>query len=102
MKISTRGRYSLRLMIDLAENEQEGFITLRDIAERQDISRKYLELEVTETAYASDSKAIFAVLLGSYSIPITVAGIPSLYLLKSMILYFLLAPPPRCLTVILP
>ena len=30
-------------MIDLAENEQEGFITLRDIAERQDISRKYLE-----------------------------------------------------------
>ena len=45
---------------------------------------------------------MFAVLFGSYSIPITVAGIPSLFLLKSMILYFCLDPPPWCLTVILP
>ena len=35
-------------------------------------------------------------------LPTTFAGIPSLFLLKSIILYFFLAPPPRCLTVILP
>ena len=45
---------------------------------------------------------MFALLFGSYSIPTTVAGIPSFFLLKSMILYFFFAPPPRCLTVILP
>lgn len=43
MKISTRGRYSLRLMIDLAQHDQDGFITLKDISERQGISKKYLE-----------------------------------------------------------
>ena len=43
MKISTRGRYSLRLMIDLAQHEGEGYIALKDISERQGISKKYLE-----------------------------------------------------------
>jgi len=43
MKISTRGRYSLRMMIDLAQHYDEGFIALKDISERQDISKKYLE-----------------------------------------------------------
>lgn len=43
MKISTRGRYSLRLMIDLAQHYGEGYIALKDISERQDISKKYLE-----------------------------------------------------------
>lgn len=43
LKISTRGRYSLRLMIDLAMHYNEGFIALKDIASRQDISKKYLE-----------------------------------------------------------
>lgn len=43
MKISTKGRYALRMMLDLAENEQGGFIALKDIAERQGISKKYLE-----------------------------------------------------------
>ena len=43
MKISTRGRYSLRFMIDLAEHYNEGFIALKDIAARQNISKKYLE-----------------------------------------------------------
>ena len=43
MKISTRGRYSLRMMIDLAQHYGEGFIALKDISERQDISKKYLE-----------------------------------------------------------
>ena len=43
MKISTRGRYSLRMMIDLAQHYQDGFISLKDISERQKISKKYLE-----------------------------------------------------------
>ncbi len=43
MLISTRGRYALRIMIDLAEHQSEGYIPLRDLAERQDISEKYLE-----------------------------------------------------------
>lgn len=43
MKISTRGRYSLRLMIELAEHYGEGYIALKDISSRQNISKKYLE-----------------------------------------------------------
>ena len=41
--ISTRGRYALRLMLDLAEHGSEEFVPLKDIAERQEISKKYLE-----------------------------------------------------------
>ena len=43
MKISTKGRYALRMLVDLAEHKNCGFIALKDIAERQDISKKYLE-----------------------------------------------------------
>lgn len=43
LKISTKGRYALRLMLDLAEHGNGGFISLRDVSERQDISVKYLE-----------------------------------------------------------
>ena len=43
MKISTRGRYALRVMIDLAINGKENYISLKDIANRQEISMKYLE-----------------------------------------------------------
>lgn len=43
MKISTRGRYSLRMMIDLAQHYNDGFIALKDISRRQGISKKYLE-----------------------------------------------------------
>ena len=43
MKISTRGRYSFRMMIDLAQHYKEGFIALKDISKRQNISKKYLE-----------------------------------------------------------
>jgi Rrf2 family protein len=43
MKISTRGRYALRAMIDMAEHDNGEYITLRDIAARQGISVKYLE-----------------------------------------------------------
>ncbi len=43
MKISTKGRYALRMLIDLAEHQNEGYIPLGDIADRQGISKKYLE-----------------------------------------------------------
>ncbi len=43
MKISTKGRYALRLLVDLAENASDKYISLTDISERQGISKKYLE-----------------------------------------------------------
>lgn len=43
MKISTKGRYALRVMIDLALNSSEKYITSKEISERQEISNKYLE-----------------------------------------------------------
>ncbi len=49
---STKGRYALRVMIDLAEQNSEEYIPLRDIAERQDISKKYLEIIAKELVKA--------------------------------------------------
>lgn len=43
MIVSTRGRYALRVMIDLAENGNDGYIPMKNIAERQGISLKYME-----------------------------------------------------------
>ncbi|MCC8189466.1 MAG: Rrf2 family transcriptional regulator [Planctomycetes bacterium] len=43
MKFSTRTRYALRLMVDLATAGRDGFVSLRDVSERQGISVKYLE-----------------------------------------------------------
>lgn len=43
MKISTRGRYALRLMIDIGMNDKHNPVRIKDIAQRQEISEKYLE-----------------------------------------------------------
>ncbi len=43
MKISTRGRYAIRMLVDIAENQDKGYVSIKDISERQDISKKYLE-----------------------------------------------------------
>ena len=43
MRISTRGRYALRVLIDLAQHRDDGYISLKTIAERQGISKKYLD-----------------------------------------------------------
>ena len=43
MKISTKGRYALRVMIDLAEHQAEKYVPLKEVAARQEISEKYLE-----------------------------------------------------------
>lgn len=47
MLISTRGRYAIRVMIDLTENGSREYVPLKDIADRQGISRKYLEAIMT-------------------------------------------------------
>lgn len=47
MKISTKGRYAVRLMVDLAQNDNGENISLKDIARRQDLSLKYLEQIIT-------------------------------------------------------
>ena len=44
--VSTRGRYAIRVLIDLAENDNGNYIPLKDVAERQEISKKYLEIIV--------------------------------------------------------
>lgn len=46
--ISTKGRYALRIMIDLASQDSDAFIPLKDIAERQGISKKYLEIIIKD------------------------------------------------------
>lgn len=46
--ITTKGRYAIRVMIDLAENENGSYIPLKDIAARQEISKKYLEIIVKD------------------------------------------------------
>ena len=43
MMISTKGRYALRVMIDLAQHQTDGYLPLKEIAARQGISEKYLE-----------------------------------------------------------
>lgn len=43
MMISTRGRYALRVLADLAEHRSEGFVPMKDVAARQEISLKYME-----------------------------------------------------------
>ena len=47
MKISTKGRYALRLMVDIAQHVDDGPVSLRDAARRQQLSDKYLEQIVT-------------------------------------------------------
>lgn len=52
MKISTKGRYALRLMLDLAYNHTGSFIPIKNISQRQDISDKYLEQIITQLSRA--------------------------------------------------
>ena len=46
MMVTTKGRYALRVMLDLAQHMDEGYVSLKTVAERQGISMKYLELIV--------------------------------------------------------
>ena len=58
MMISTRGRYALRVMIDLAENAGDGFIPMKEAAARQGISLKYLEQIISALSKASIVKSV--------------------------------------------
>ncbi len=58
MKISTKGRYALRMMIDLAKNDTEDYIALRDVSGREQISSKYLEQIVTLLSRAGFLKSV--------------------------------------------
>ena len=50
--ISTRGRYALRVMIDLAEQDEAAYTPLKEVAERQRISKKYIEAIMTSLSKA--------------------------------------------------
>ena len=52
MMVSTRGRYALRILVDLAENQRIGYVTLKEIAARQEISEKYMESIVKDLVRA--------------------------------------------------
>lgn len=58
MKISTRGRYALRLMLDLALSENDQYVTIKSISERQEISGKYLEQIISVLSRAGFVKSI--------------------------------------------
>lgn len=56
--ISTKGRYALRVMIDLAKQNSDNYVPLKNIAERQNISKKYLEIIVKELVNSSLLKGV--------------------------------------------
>ena len=58
MKISTKGRYALRMMVDIAENQKNGYVALQDVSKRQDISKKYLEQIALRLSQAGMLKAV--------------------------------------------
>ena len=58
MKISTKGRYALRMMVDIAEHQKDGYVTLKDVAQRQDISKKYLEQIALHISQAGMLRAV--------------------------------------------
>lgn len=58
MKISTKGRYALRLMLDLAINNTGEYIPIKRIAERQEISEKYLEQIITQISRAGFVRSV--------------------------------------------
>lgn len=58
MKISTKGRYALRLMLDLALHAGDTPVPLRDVATRQEISDKYLEQIVTQLARGGQVRSV--------------------------------------------
>ena len=58
MMISTKGRYALRFMADVAQHQDEGYVPLKDVASRQQISEKYLEIVVKELVKARYLRAL--------------------------------------------
>ncbi|MFA7673392.1 MAG: RrF2 family transcriptional regulator [Clostridia bacterium] len=80
MKISTRGRYALRVMIDLAQCDNSKYISLKEISKRQEISMKYLEMIA-----AVLNKAGFVLSLRGKSGGYKLAGKPDEYTVGSIL-----------------
>ena len=59
MMISTKGRYALRIMVDVAQHDGEMPVSVREIAQRQDISGKYME-QIISVLTRTDFCAAFA------------------------------------------
>ncbi|MCI6174709.1 MAG: Rrf2 family transcriptional regulator [Clostridiales bacterium] len=74
MKVSTKGRYALRIMLDLAFHNSGGLVPLKDIAKRQDITLKYMEQIISPL-----SKAGFVISLRGSSGGYRLARKPSQY-----------------------
>ena len=58
MKISTKGRYALRMMLDIAAHQANGYVALKEVADRQDISKKYLEQIALHLSQAGMLRAV--------------------------------------------
>ena len=58
MLISTKGRYALRVIIDIAAHDQDEFIPLSEVADRQKISKKYLEAIIKDLVQAGIVKGV--------------------------------------------
>ncbi len=80
MRISTKGRYALRMMLDLAEHQNDGYIALKDIADRQGVSKKYLE-QIVPILNRSDFLRTNRGFQGGYRL----ARIPSKYTVKDIL-----------------
>lgn len=65
MKISTKTRYGMRLMIDIAQNQSDGRVALKDVSERQGVSKKYLE-QVVAPLVAADLLSVTRGAQGGY------------------------------------
>ena len=52
MLISTKGRYATRMLLDIAQQQKDGYVTMKSVAERQGISKKYLEQFTAQLAKA--------------------------------------------------
>ena len=53
MKISTKGRYALRIMVDIAQNDKNDYVSIKSISERQNISNKYIEQIISKLLKAN-------------------------------------------------
>lgn len=58
VRISTKGRYALRMMLDIAQNQKDGYVTLKEVADRQGISKKYLEQIALHLSQAGMLRAV--------------------------------------------
>ena len=75
MNVTSKGRYALRVMLDLARHREDGYISLKTIAERTDCSMKYLEMIVSHLKKAKLVGKIIMILVGLAALPVVLYGI---------------------------